>query len=148
NDQFSEAVVLNVNRGLVELDAGTLEIRPAVAESWTVSADNREYTFHLREGVRFHNGRVVTSADVAYSFLRLLNKETQSPRRFLLEPIEGAQEFSEGKRPGVGGLVTPDDRTVVVRLTKPFAPFLSELTMANASILPKEVYDDPGKAYL
>jgi oligopeptide transport system substrate-binding protein len=148
NDQFSEAVVLNVNRGLVELDAATLEIRPAVAESWTVSADNREYTFHLREGVRFHNGRAVTSGDVAYSFLRLLNKETQSPRRFLLEPIEGAQEFSEGKSPGVGGLVTPDDRTVVVRLTKPFAPFLSELTMANASILPKEVYDDPRKAYL
>jgi oligopeptide transport system substrate-binding protein len=148
NDEFSEAVIMNVNRGLVELDPGTLEIRPAVAESWSISADNREYTFHLRDGVRFHNDRVLTSQDVAYSFLRLLKKETQSPRRFLLEPVEGAQEFSEGKSPEVKGITTPDDRTVVLRLTKPFAPFLSELTMANASILPKEVYDDPGKAYL
>ena len=148
NDEFSDSVVLNVNRGLVELDPGTLEIRPAIAESWSVSADNLEYTFRVRDGARFHNGRALTSQDVAYSFLRLLKKETQSPRRFLLEPVEGAQEFSEGKSPEVKGITTPDDRTVVLRLTKPFAPFLSELTMANASILPKEVYDDPGKAYL
>src|SRR5206468_9865902 len=97
NDQFSEAIILNVNRGLVELDPGTLEIRPAVAESWSISPDNRVYTFHLRDGVRFHNGRPVTSQDVAYSLRRLLKKETRSPRRFLLEPIEGAQEFKIGR---------------------------------------------------
>ncbi|HKB08638.1 MAG TPA: ABC transporter substrate-binding protein, partial [Candidatus Polarisedimenticolia bacterium] len=148
NDEFSDSVVLNVNRGLVELDPGTLEIRPAIAESWSVSPDNLEYTFHLRDNARFHNGRALTSQDVAYSFLRLLKKETQSPRRFLLEPVEGAQDFSEGKSPAVKGLTTPDDRTVVLRLAKPFAPFLSELTMVNASILPKEAYDDPTKAYL
>src|SRR2546425_5219738 len=73
NDQFSEAIILNVNRGLVELDPGTLEIRPAVAESWSISPDNRVYTFHLRDGVRFHNGRPVMSQDVAYSLRRLLN---------------------------------------------------------------------------
>lgn len=148
NDQFSEAIILNVNRGLVELDPETLEIRPAVAKSWTISSDHREYTFQLRDGVRFHNGRAVTSQDVAYSFRRLLKKETQSPRRFLLEPIEGAQEFTDGKSAEVKGLTTPDDRTVVLRLAKPFAPFLSQLTMANAAVLPKEVYDDPAKAYL
>ena len=148
NDQFSEAVILNVNRGLVELDPLTLEIHPAVADSWTISPDNRVYTFHLRDGVRFHNDRAVTSQDVAYSFKRLLRKETGSPRRFLLEPLEGAGEFIAGKSADVKGLETPDDRTVVLRLSKPFAPFLSQLTMANAAILPKEVYDDPGKAYV
>jgi peptide/nickel transport system substrate-binding protein len=148
NDQFSEAVILNVNRGLVELDPQTLEIRPAVAKSWTVSGDNRVYTFQLRDGLRFHNGRGVTSLDVVYSFERLLRKETRSPRSFLLEPIEGARAFIDGKSPAIQGLSTPDDRTVVLRLSKPFAPFLSELTMVNAAILPKEVYDDPQKAYL
>lgn len=148
NDQFSEAIVLNVNRGLVELDPLTLEIRPAVADSWTISPDQRVYTFHLREGARFHNDRAITSRDVAYSFKRLLRKDTGSPRRFLLEPVQGAREFTDGKSPEVEGLSTPDDRTVVLHLTKPFAPFLSELTMANAAILPQEVYDDPGKGYL
>lgn len=148
NDQFSEAVVLNVNRGLVELDPETMEIGPALAESWTISPDGRTYTFHLRDGAVFHNGRKVTAGDVEYSFMRLLKKETNSPRRFLLEPIEGAKEFTGGKSVSIGGLTRPDERTVVLRLVKPFAPFLSELTMANAAILPREVYDDPQKAYL
>ena len=148
SDQSSEAVILNVNRGLVELDPQTLEVRPAVAASWTISPDGRTYTFHLRDGAVFHNGRKVTADDVAYSFRRLLKKETNSPRRFLFEPIEGAREFTDGKSASIGGLLTPDGRTVVLRLTKPFAPFLSQLTMANAAILPREVYDDPQKAYL
>jgi len=148
NDQFSEAVILNINRGLVELDPLTLEVRPAVADTWTISPDHRVYTFHLRDGVRFHNGRAVAAKDVAYSFRRLLKKDTGSPRRFLLEPIEGAQDFIDGRNSDVAGLVTPDDRTVVLRLTKPFAPFLSELTMANAAILPQEAYDAADKAYL
>src|SRR5437867_7833733 len=104
NDQFSEAVILNVQRGLVELDAKTLEIRPALAESWTVSPDGLLYTFRLRNGALFHNGRAVAAADVVYSFERLLRQETNSPRRFLLEPIEGAQEFSAGTSPAIAGL--------------------------------------------
>ena len=148
NDEFSESVVLNVNRGLVVLDPKTLEIQPAVAESWTVSSDGLVYTFRLRDGVLFHNGRPVTARDVEYSFERLLRKATGSPRRFLLAPIAGAKEFTAGTSASIAGLAAPDDRTIVLRLAKPFAPFLSELTMANASILPREIYDDPRKAYL
>jgi peptide/nickel transport system substrate-binding protein/oligopeptide transport system substrate-binding protein len=148
NDQFSEAIVLNVHRGLVELDPGTLEVRPAVAESWTISPDGRTYTFRLREGAVFHNGRTVTAADVVYSFERILRKETNSPRRFLLEPIEGAKEFTEGTSASIAGISAPDERTVVLRLPKPFAPFLSQLTMANAAIVPRETYQDPAKGYL
>lgn len=148
NDQFSEAIVLNVHRGLVELDPGTLEVRPAVAESWTISPDGLTYTFRLREGATFHNGRKVTPADVVYSFERILRKETNSPRRFLLEPIEGAKEFTEGTSASIAGVSTPDERTVVLRLPKPFAPFLSQLTMANAAIVPRETYQDPAKGYL
>jgi oligopeptide transport system substrate-binding protein len=148
NDQFSEAILLNVNRCLVELDPGTLELKPAVAESWTLSEDRLLYTFRLRDGVRFHNGRPLTSKDVVYSFTRLLTPGTNSPRRFLLEPVAGASDFIEGRSPTVAGLSAPDDRTVTVRLSRPFAPFLSELTMVNASIVPKEVYDDPQKGYL
>src|SRR5678815_1033865 len=64
--------------GLVEYVPGSLEVRPAVAESWTVSPDNLTYTFKLRKGVRFHNGREVVADDVRYSILRALSRKIHS----------------------------------------------------------------------
>jgi peptide/nickel transport system substrate-binding protein/oligopeptide transport system substrate-binding protein len=148
NDQLSEAVVFNVFRGLVWMDPATLEVRPAVAASWTVDPAGLIYTFRLRDDVLFHNGRRLTSADVAWSFRRLLSPATASPRRFILEPLAGAADFIAGKTDSVAGLETPDERTVVLRIDRPFAPFLPQLTMINAAILPREAYEDPGRGYL
>ena len=147
-DNLSEAVTCNVFRGLVALDPEILAVVPAVAASWTVSPDALTYTFRLRGDAVFHNGRAVTSEDVAWSFRRLLRKETDSPRRWLLEPIAGAAAFTAGNAADIAGLATPDPRTVVLRLDKPFAPFLGMLTMTGASIVPREVYEDPAKGFL
>ncbi len=148
NDNLSEAVIQPLFRGLVGLDPETLEVRPAVAASWTISPDHRTYTFHLRDDALFHNGRKVMARDVAYSFLRILRKETNSPRRSILEPLQGAREFTEGKSSSVAGITVRDDRTIELRLAHPFAPFLATLTIPAAAIVPSEVYDDPAKAYL
>jgi peptide/nickel transport system substrate-binding protein/oligopeptide transport system substrate-binding protein len=147
-DNLSEAIVTNVFRGLVSMAPDTLEVQPAVARSWTVSPDGLTYTFTLRDDVRFHNDRRATADDVVWSFRRLMAKETRSPRRFLLEPLVGATAFEEGKTEEFPGVSAPDPSTVVLRLDKPFAPFLGMLTMAGASILPREVYGDPAKGYL
>jgi len=147
-DNLSESIVTNVNRGLVAMDPATLAVVPAVASSWTVSPDGLTYTFRLRDNVVFHNGRAVAAEDVLWSFQRLLRKETHSPRRWLLEPIRGAADFAEGRAAAVAGLASPDPRTVAVTLDRPFAPFLAMLTMAGASIVPREVYEDPEKKYL
>jgi peptide/nickel transport system substrate-binding protein len=147
-DNLSEAILLNVFRGLVVLDPASLQVRPAIARSWTISPDHLVYTFNLRDDVLFHNGRRVVAGDVEYSFMRLLRKETQSPRRSILEPIEGAKEFSEGRAASIAGVKVLDDRTVELRLTRPFAPFLGQLTMPNAAMVPREVYEDPAKGYL
>jgi oligopeptide transport system substrate-binding protein len=148
NDNLSEAVVVNVNRGLVEIDPETLQVRPAVAESWTISPDHLEYTFRLRDKVRFHNGRAVGAEDVAYSLLRILRPQTNSPRRTILEPLLGAEEFEKGKTEAVAGLRVVDSRTIVFRLARPFAPFLGTLAIPAAAIVPREVYEDPAKGYL
>jgi peptide/nickel transport system substrate-binding protein/oligopeptide transport system substrate-binding protein len=147
-DNLSEAVLVNLFRGLVAMDPATLQVAPAVAESWTVSGDGLTYTFHLRPDAYFHNGRLVTAGDVAWSFERLLRKETKSPRRWLLEPLQGSAEFSEGRADKVAGIEVDGERTLTLRLAKPFAPFLGMLTMPGAAIVPREVYDDPAKAYL
>ncbi|HEU4401709.1 MAG TPA: ABC transporter substrate-binding protein [Candidatus Polarisedimenticolia bacterium] len=147
-DQFSQAVLFNLFRGLVELDPGSLQVRPAIAASWTISTDHRLYTFHLREDAVFHNGRRVTAHDVEFSFMRTLRKETQAPWRWVLEPIAGAREFTDGKAAAVAGLRVVDERTVEVRLTRPFAPFLAQLAMLPAAVVPREVYEDQAKGYL
>jgi len=148
NDNLSEAIIVPLFRGLVELDPITLEVRPAVAASWSIAPDHRLYTFRLRDDAVFHNGRAVTAHDVEYSFLRILRKETNSPRRGILEPIEGAKEFVAGTSPTVSGIRVKDDRTITILLSRPLAPFLGMLTIPAAAIVPREVYDDQAKGYL
>ena len=78
SDVHSVTVANNLFDGLVEFDQH-LGVRPAVATFWKISRDHRTYTFHLRDDVRFHNGRQVTAADFVYSFTRLLDPEVGSP---------------------------------------------------------------------
>ncbi len=88
---------------------------PDLAQSYE-TPNNRTYIFHLRRGVLFHNGLEMTSADVKFTFERILNPKTGSPR---------AWYFSEIER-----IDTPDKYTVIVHLRKPFAPFLNALAQA------------------
>src|SRR5215212_9431638 len=58
-DTINDFIVLrNVYEGLVSYDARTLQPTPGLAEKWDVSSDSKTYTFHLRQGVKFHNGRI------------------------------------------------------------------------------------------
>ena len=133
-DAYSASVASRVFNSLLRLDA---ELRPAadLAERWEVSDDALTYTFHLREGVKFHNGREVTADDVRYSFERLLREQI---RAWVVEPIAGADALREGNAQALSGLEIVDPYVVRIRLREPFAPFLSQLAMPNAAIVPKE----------
>lgn len=119
------AVIGQIYDGLVELNSD-LELEPALAESWEVSDDGLTYTFILRDGVTFHNGRVMTSEDVVYSYNRIMAEETGSPT---------ASRFTQ-----VGSVEAPDLQTVVFTLEGPFAPFLSNLT--DLTVIPREVVEE------
>jgi len=147
-DENTGLYAFNIFDGMVEFAPGSLEIVPAVAESWTISPDGRTYTFKLRKGVRFHNGREVTGADVVYSLRRGLSPKKGSVVVPLIDSIEGAQEFSTGKSAELPGVSSPNPGTVVIRLERPFTPFLAALASVAGSILPPEVYEDPNEAYL
>src|SRR5690349_9412175 len=73
-DEFG--VLYNIYEGLVTYDPKTLQPKPGLAEKWDVSKDGLVYTFHLRKGVKFQNGREMTADDVKYSFTRLANPTT------------------------------------------------------------------------
>lgn len=137
-DTSSGTVVFRIFEGLVEQDPVTLDVVPALAERWEISPDCLAYTFHLKQGVKFHNGRVLTSGDFRYSFERCLDPANISERTWVLAPILGAPEMLEGKAKTLSGMETPDDSTVVLHLGKPFAPFLSYLAMEAARAVAHE----------
>lgn len=87
---------------------------PFLAKSWTVSDDGRTYSFTLQEGVRFHNGRVLNSADIAANITRIRDK------------VRGGWLTSTFKT--IEALETPDARTLVLRMAQPFAPLLNLLS--------------------
>lgn len=111
---------------------------PAAAESWSVSADGREYTFRLRDGLRWSNGDPVQSADFLAGMRRLVDPATASPYAQVLEPVLNATAIVAGRQaPDALGVSAPDGRTLVVRLTNP-APYLLGL-LAHPSTFPVHV---------
>jgi len=147
-DTLSDRINLAVHDGLLDFDPQSLALVPAVSESWEISRDSLTYTFRIRPGVRFHNGRVLTSADVLYSFTRVLDPKVNSKRHEILEDVKGALAFEQGRSPSVEGFSTPDPKTFVITLEKPLPYFLELLATPAASIVPREVYEDPHREFL
>ncbi|HEX9205229.1 MAG TPA: ABC transporter substrate-binding protein [Candidatus Deferrimicrobiaceae bacterium] len=108
-DAYGEQILQMTHASLVRRDAAGNPV-PDLAERWE-TPDPRTYVFRLRPGLRFHDGRPLTSADVRYTFEWILDPSNRSPHRALYRHVTS-----------VG---TPDDRTVFFRLAEPFAPFLS-----------------------
>src|SRR5512134_275126 len=108
-DAYGEQILQMTHASLVRLDnAGNPA--PDLAESWE-TPDPLTYVFRLRPGLRFHDGRPLTSTDVRYTFEWILDPANRSPHRAVYRHV--------------ASIGTPDPRTVVFRLVEPFAPFLS-----------------------
>jgi peptide/nickel transport system substrate-binding protein/oligopeptide transport system substrate-binding protein len=141
-DLYGRAIVNQVFDGLVQFDANLKPI-PALAEFWEGSRDGRTWTFALRQGVKFHNGREVTAQDVVYSFMRLLDSTKPLPVAQLFQHIQGAKEFRAGKTPSVRGLQARDRYTFHMVLEEPLAPLLTVLGFANTAVVPQEEVEKP-----
>lgn len=121
--------------GLVAAGEGA-GVVPMLAEGWEISADGRTYTFRLREGVRFHNGRVLTSDDVIYSIRRTLRES--SAGRWVFMNLVGAQGFSTAETEELEGARAVDELTVELELVEPLAFFLPMLCLSFAAVVPRE----------
>jgi peptide/nickel transport system substrate-binding protein/oligopeptide transport system substrate-binding protein len=115
-----------------------LSVKPDIAEHWSVSKDGLSYTFVLRKGVTFSNGREVKVCDFKYSFERILDPGNKSPQTWVFEKILGADDYMRGLARDVSGIDAVDDYTLRIRLKERFSPFLSLLTMTAAYVVPRE----------
>ena len=120
---FAERVQLLEEKGP---DTTIPEVKPMLADSWEIDKEGKRYTFHLKKGVQFHNGKELDSEDVKWNWLRIKDPiHVSSTRKFLtvfLETIE-----------------TPDPYTVVANLSKPYGAFLMANAWCFTPILPANV---------
>ena len=105
-------------------------IVPMLADSWDISEDGTTYTFHLREGLKFHNGKELTAEDVIASMDRFLEVTARGGQFDIMESYEAT-----------------DDYTVVMQLSSPSAAFLGTVASPSSDlvIFPKEVIEGKGK---
>ncbi len=129
---------------LVETDS-MLQIKPSLATHWEVSEDHKQYTFHLRSDVKFHNevsfpegkGRKMIASDIVYSFNRLIDPSVASPGAWIFNNrIDSLRPF-----------YAKDDSTFVLTLQRPFSPILGVLSNVYCSIVPAEVVEKYGKDF-
>ncbi len=147
---FNEELGINVGKeiydGLVDLDLEKNEIVPAHAEKWDIK-DNKVFTFYLRKGAKFHNGKEVTAEDFKYSFDRLLNPDTGSTVAWLLENVKGAQERMAGKTTDTEGIKVIDTYTLEITLASPSPSFLSWLAHPGTAVVDRETVEKAGKDF-
>lgn len=137
----SYTIPLNCFDRLVETDTvdDMAQIIPGLADSWDVSEDGLTYTFHLHEGVTFHNGDPLTADDVVFTVNRMMDHDRAASNYDIYEGIvEGAAECRNGEADSVSGVSAIDDLTVQFKLVKPCSSFLSRLATPGGSIFNRE----------
>ncbi len=154
----SHRIAAQTYEGLVRLDPTDLSVRPALAASWSVDPTGAVYTFHLREGVRFHDdpcfvggeGRVLTAQDVVHCFTAICTPGDMNQMFWLFQGrVLGADDhyaaMERGMRPDrVAGIEAPDDRTVRITLKGPWPGFLQVLAHQGCWIWPRELVEHYG----
>lgn len=120
-------IIRALGEGLVSPNPDGVEPLPAAAESWTVSADGRTWTFTLRADAQWSNGDPVRAGDFVASYRRALSPAMAAPKAQMFFAVNNATAFTQGELADEStlGLAAPDDRTLVITLEHPVADFLA-----------------------
>jgi peptide/nickel transport system substrate-binding protein len=118
-----EVTWVNLYEGLVRIDRNG-KVQPLLAKSWEISPDGLTYTFHLHDGVKFHDGTGFDSADVKFAFDRARAPNSTNAQKQIFAPIDAIE--------------TPDPLTAIVRLKQPSGNFLYYLGWGDAVIVAPE----------
>lgn len=126
----------NIHETLVGLN-NQLEVTSAadaqkagLAADWEISDDRKTYTFTLRDGVKFHDGSTLTSADVKYTFDRIRNPDLGARYRNIIGQVDEVK--------------TPDEKTVVLELPERYNPLIRQLAFLGTAIIPEGTGDEQG----
>ena len=146
-DEISSMGLKLMNETLLDYTT-QLEFEPRLAEAMPVqSPDGRTFTFTLREGIRFHNGRLLEAEDIRYSMERMLHPDMASPGAVFFSALEGYEEFHAGRASHVRGIQVLDARTIRFVLSEPQQTFLNALALNFAAPVPREAVEAMGERF-
>ncbi|TLP55913.1 ABC transporter substrate-binding protein [Parasedimentitalea maritima] len=141
------SMIKSIFDGLMDYAPGTTDLVPGLAESYTISDDGQVFTFTLRPGVKFHNGREMTAEDVVYSLNRVTNPATQSPGAGFFGSIKGYDAVADGSASSLEGVHSDGPLSVTIELSRPDATFLHVLALNFASVVPEEAVAAAGEDF-
>ncbi|GAB1430940.1 ABC transporter substrate-binding protein [Ignavibacteria bacterium] len=160
NSKLSDDIALQIYDRLITFDS-MLNVVPELATSWEISPDGKRYTFHIRTDVFFHDnpcfpngkGRRMTAADAAYSLARCADPTAKTVHFWAFkDKVSGANEFHAARLRGdtatkLHGITAPDDSTLIIKLERPYAPFLLMLANSFSCVVPHEATRFYGKDF-
>jgi oligopeptide transport system substrate-binding protein len=133
--------------GLTAQDAKA-EVIPGAAESWTISPDQKVYTFKLRANGKWSDGSPVTAHDFVFSWNRLVNPETAAEYAYLLAPVANAEAITKGEKDKTLGVKAVDDYTLEVTLNAATPYFLEMLTHQSTYAISKSNVEAKGADFI
>jgi oligopeptide transport system substrate-binding protein len=125
----------------------TLELELGVAESYESNEDATVWTFRLKQGTKFHNGREVVAEDFKYAWERLSNPDLASNYGSFLSMVKGYQEYYDKAATEITGIKVVDDYTLEVTMGAPFGEFPYIVAFSDCSPVPKEEIEGKEEAW-
>jgi oligopeptide transport system substrate-binding protein len=135
SDASSAQMLAQVYEGLAVLDAES-QLRPALAESWTIADDGSSATFHLRPGLTFSDGSPIAAEDVRRSWLRFLDPGRPSPMASLLDDVVGAAAYASGEGSAEDVGIEADGLDLTVRFMRPASYFPAVAAVPGLAVVP------------
>jgi peptide/nickel transport system substrate-binding protein len=136
-------IMATVFDSLVSYKPGTTEVAPGLAKSWDISPDGLTYTFHLRTGIKFHDGTPFNAAEYIKTLDRQLKKDDPNSI-YNTGPVEGYEDFTFSSVASYSAL---DDSTVQFKLKEPSAAFLNSLAMVWNGVVSYDAAAKLGKDF-
>ena len=149
-DTDSWSIERQIYNGLLDYKGFTTQLQPDIAADMPkISTDGKTYTFKIRSGVKFSNGRTVTADDFKYSWERMLDPKTAGPMTggSFWGGVHGAQDFYNGAATSISGIKVIDPSTLEIDLDTPNQSFLNIIAMPFGFVIPKEAVAAAGSDY-
>jgi oligopeptide transport system substrate-binding protein len=140
-------IIADLFSGLLDRGADGVLV-PGVAERWEVSEDGRTYTFFLREGLTWSDGRPLTADDFVYSYRRLMDPATASRLVGLFTPVRNARAIlARQQPPDALGVSAPDETTLVFELEQRTPYFIELIGNVKVAPVPRHVIEKEGRSW-
>lgn len=139
NTQYDGNVNALVYDSLLKLNS-KIELEPAMAEKYEISEGGKKVVFTLKDGLKFHDGKPVTSKDVKFTLEAMASPDYKGDLQSYVQSIEGFKEFQGGKEKELKGIVFKDDKTVEINFSVPYSPVLTNI--GTLGILPQHIWGE------